>query len=248
MNLRGWLQSLPDPSAQETGIVNEVKYVGPELLAEQAIVLMEACCLSDSEYPEGKINSIYFDTPHRLFHGEKTDGDNLKLKVRIRWYGRPGRPADADIPVFIEAKHRLGSARRKQRISVMASERWICETPLGDPSFSAFLYRHAAALGEPIPQVLSPTVCISYARRRYLCPETGSRIAIDRDIRADRINALQFPVVARIRLDRAVCEFKNFHKEPPTWTYPLFKAGFRLRSFSKYGECMNQLLLGGAPL
>ena len=37
MNLRGWLQSLPDPSAQEAGIVNEVKYVGPEQLAEQGI-------------------------------------------------------------------------------------------------------------------------------------------------------------------------------------------------------------------
>ena len=247
MNFRSWLQSLPAPSAEETGIVNEVKYVGPETLANQAIALMESCCLSDSEYPEGKINSIYFDTPHRLFHGEKTDGDNLKLKVRIRWYSRPGQPTDEKIPVFIEAKHRLGSARNKQRILVPAPERWICETPLDDPSFPDFLYHHAAGLGEPIPLNLTPVLCISYSRRRYLCPETGSRVALDWQIRADRVNPMQFPTVSRIRLDRTVCEIKNHDKKPPTWTYPLYKAGFRLRSFSKYGECMNQVLQGGAP-
>lgn len=247
MNFRGFSHAFRSRTAQEEGLVNELKFVGDETLADSAIALMEAGCLSDSEYPEGKIHSIYFDGPHRSFHAEKMDGDNLKLKVRIRWYGRPDPPGDAEIPVFIEAKHRLGSARRKHRIAVPVPERWINEVPLDDPSLPAFLYRHAGALGEAIPLNLIPVLCISYDRRRYRCPQTDSRIAVDRRIRADRINGREFPSAARIQVDRTVCEFKHPGQALPSWSQALYQAGFRLRSFSKYGECMNQVLQGGAP-
>ncbi len=247
MNFCGFNHLRQALEAQEPGLVNEVKFVGDETLADQAMTLMDACCLPDSEFPVGHIHSIYFDSPHRYFHSEKVDGDNLKLKVRIRWYGRPGPLRDGEIPTFIEAKHRLGSARRKHRIAVPAPERWINEARLDDPALPAFLYRHAGAFGEAIPLNLIPVVCISYERRRYLCPQTGSRIAVDRRIQANRINAREFPSVSRIQVHRTVCEFKNQGKAPPSWSQALYQAGFRLRSFSKYGECLNQVLHGGAP-
>lgn len=234
-------------AAPDEGLVNEVKYVGEARHIEPVQALLTAACQPDGEYPVGAINSIYFDTPNRQFHDEKINGDNLKLKVRLRWYGRPGPLTDEEVPVFIEAKHRLGSARRKARIAVRAPERWLATTPLEDPALLDFLYRHAAELGEAIPHLLRPTLCISYARRRFICPVSGSRVAFDWHIRAERIHAASFPVLGPVHLDRVVCEFKQPGKELPAWTYPLFQMGLRLRSFSKYGECMNQVLQGGAP-
>ena len=240
-----WCQSLAEPVEK---LVNEVKYVGTERHTEMVSALLAAACQPDGEYPVGAINSIYFDTPNRQFHDEKLNGDNLKLKVRLRWYGRPGPLTDEDVPAFIEAKHRLGSARRKTRIAVRAPARWLATVPLDDPGLVDFLYRHAAELGEAIPHILSPSVCISYSRQRYICPVTGSRVAVDWQIRAGRVNPARFPTVGPVHLDRIVVEFKNQTKELPAWSYPLFQMGLRLRSFSKYGECMNQVLQGGAPL
>lgn len=247
MNFGGFIQILDSLAAKEEGFVNEVKFVGDETLADLAIALLDACCQPDSQYPAGRIHSIYFDGPLRPFHAEKADGDNVKQKVRIRWYEPPAGSDDAEIPVFIEVKHRLGSARRKHRIPVTAPGPWIRATPLDDPALPAFLYRHAGSLGEAIPLNLEPVLCISYERRRYLCPQTGSRIAVDRQIRANRINERQMPSVSCIQVNRTVCEFKNRGKDLPAWSLALYQAGFRLRSFSKYGECMNQVLQGGGP-
>jgi hypothetical protein len=232
----------------EERLVGELKYVGNETLADYAISLLESGCLPDPEYPLGQINSIYFDTPNLTALADKLNGDNLKLKVRIRWYGNlSGATGPGEVPAFIEIKHRIGSARRKNRRRVSVPARWINEVPLGDPSLPAFLYRQAGLFDEAIPDRLLPSICISYERRRYLCPRTGSRLAVDRDIRALRINEALLPAVVGVRLDRALCEFKSHGGTPPPWGLALYRAGFRLRSFSKYGECMTQVLQGGAP-
>jgi len=54
--------------------------------------------------------------------------------------------------------------------------------------------------------------------------------------------------VAGARLDYIVCEIKNTGKFIPSWCEMLYYAGLRLRSFSKFGECMNQILNGGIPV
>lgn len=242
------LRFLDALSAPSSGLVNELKFVGSELLADQATTLLDTCALPDTEFPLGLINSIYFDNSRRSYLAEKVDGDNVKQKVRIRWYGREGKPGDGEIPAFIEVKGRLGSARNKSRVSVPVSERWINEVALDDPTLVAFLYNHADRLDTPFPLSLEPVLCISYERRRYTCPQTGSRIAIDRRIRAERINGAHFPSVSGAQLNQMVCEFKNVGKRLPEWSELLFSAGLRLRSFSKFGELMNSILSGGAPV
>lgn len=248
MEFHGFTGVLDWFAAKEEGLVNEVKFVGDETLADRAIALMDSGCLPDPHYPVGRIHSIYFDSPDRMALAEKVDGDNRKQKVRIRWYERPAGAAGDEIPVFIEIKHRLGSARRKHRHTTPANERWISTTPLSDPALPAFLHRQAGNLEGGWPLHWVPSICISYERRRYLCPQTGSRIAVDRCIEANRVNEALLPSVARIRLNRSLCEFKNRGGSAPPWALALCQAGFRLRSFSKYGECMNQVLNGGAPV
>ncbi|MGI5870287.1 MAG: VTC domain-containing protein [Kiritimatiellia bacterium] len=228
-------------------LVNERKFVGSGALADFAFALLDARCLPDGEHPLGHVNSIYFDSHDLHSLGEKLDGDNLKMKIRARWYGCPEESTDSEIPVFIEIKCRLGSARDKVRSRVSAPGRWLGRTPLDDPSFPAFLYHHAAALGYPIPRHWVPSVCISYDRRRYRCPLTDARVSIDWGIRADRFNPTLFPFVAPARLPETVCEFKSPGGEPPPWAESLHRAGFRLRSFSKYGECLARILQGAPP-
>ena len=235
------------PEAAESGLTSELKFVGDETLAPAALALLDADCWPDPQHPAGQIHSVYFDTPDRRFHAEKTDGDNLKRKVRIRWYERPEADAAGETTVFVELKLRIGSARRKHRLAVPAPTRWLRTAPLDDPAWPAFLYRHAGALPEAIPLHLAPALCIRYARDRYVCPRTGSRIAVDRDIRAERLNPELLPGAPRVHLDRSLCEFKNRGGVLPALGEALFAAGFRLRSFSKYGECMNQALNGGTP-
>lgn len=234
-------------ASHEQNLVNERKFVGDALLGGFAVSALDARCLPDGDYPVGHINSIYFDAPDATSFDEKEEGDNIKMKIRMRWYGSPAEDTDREIPVFIEIKHRLGSARRKVRHVVSAPGRWISKTPLDDPSFPAFLYRQALRLPEPIPLHWIPSVCISYDRHRYVCPQTESRVAVDKNIRTGRANSSVFGFFTPIELPFAICEFKNQGGEAPPWAELLYNAGFRLRSFSKYGECINQIRSGATP-
>lgn len=231
----------------EQNLVNERKFVGGGVLAGLASSMLDARCLPDGDYPLGHINSIYFDASDATSFDEKEEGDNIKMKIRMRWYGSPDEDTDKAIPVFIEVKNRLGSARRKERHVVSAPGRWISVTPLDDPSFPAFLYQQTSSLGEPVPLHWIPSVCISYDRRRYVCPLTGSRVSVDWNIRTGRANSSIFGFFTPVELPFAICEFKNQGGEAPPWADLLYNAGFRLRSFSKYGECINQIKSGATP-
>jgi len=70
-------------------------------------------------------------------------------------------------------------------------------------------------------------------------------VAIDTDVRVDRINPDLLPGAALPRLDVAVCEFKNRRAGEMPWAGALAAGGFRLASFSKYGQCVARILNGG---
>lgn len=234
-------------SSIEKGLVNERKFIAPAQLAPLAHQILLIHCLPDPVYPVGQIRSIYFDSPDGSAFDEKANGDNLKGKIRIRWYEDEQAAPDARVPVFIESKQRRGSARRKFRHETTAPQHWLASTPLEDSSICSFLQQQAEGLGLPVPPHWIPSVCIAYERHRFVCPLDGTRVALDMHIRCDRVNTLQFPFCVPIRLPQVVCEYKNPAGTPPAWAEQLFQTGFRLRSFSKYGECINQLKLGGAP-
>lgn len=230
--------------SQTPGLVNERKFVGEGELAFEACRILDAVALPDGEYPDGLVRSVYFDSPRLESYSEKENGDNLKRKLRIRWYDTPGNLQAEEIPVFIESKGRVGSARRKERIQVMAPARLFREAPLSDPGFASFLARHAPALSEPVPAGWMPSAVVAYHRRRYFCPESGTRLAVDWDISIPRANPLLLPFTSPVFLPLSLVEFKNEGGTPPPWAELLFHAGFRLRSFSKYGEGIRRIFQG----
>jgi len=50
-----------------------------------AHTLLRQVCRPDSEYPEGLVNSLYFDTPDLDQYTRSSSGEFRKDKVRIRW-------------------------------------------------------------------------------------------------------------------------------------------------------------------
>ena len=229
-------------ASQEPDLVNERKFVGDARDLPFVLALLDARLLPDRYHETGHINSVYLDTPGLSAWAEKANGDNLKRKVRARWYGRPGE-LGAETPVFLELKHRLGSARRKIRIEVSAPTDLLLRAPLSDPGWPALFAAHAGELGEPVGPEWSPVCRIEYDRVRYNDLENGSRVSVDWNVEGFP-NEERFPWAAPVALDALVCEFKNRGGAPPRWSEALQRAGLRLRSFSKYGECMSRITSG----
>lgn len=231
------------PSLEEN-LINERKFIGSVLAFDRALTILESYCSADAQYAEGVVNSVYFDTPGLSSYRETENGDNIKSKVRIRWYGLP-EDLPEDVPAFIEVKGRLGSARRKTHLEITAPRGLLLDAPLDGWDIADFLFERAGGLGVPLSRELRAVCAISYARRRYFDTPTKSRIALDRDIRCDRFNASIFPWATPIHLDSLVCEFKNDGGATPSWSALMMNAGLRIGRFSKYGQCLSRLLSGG---
>ena len=230
------------PCLQAPSLVNERKFVGNDTDRPFVLGLLDARLQPDRHYGTGHINSVYFDTPGLRAWSEKANGDNLKRKVRARWYGHPG-DLGKETPVFLELKRRIGSARDKFRIETKAPSELLVHAPLSDPGWLALFAENAECLGEPVGPDWTPVCRIEYDRVRYDDPENDSRVAVDWNISAFP-NGERFPWAAPVALDVLVCEFKNRGGAPPRWSETLRNAGLRLRSFSKYGECMLRIMIG----
>ena len=231
------------PSLEEN-LVNERKFSGNALAFGRAAAILESYCTADDYYAAGVVNSVYFDTPGLSSYREAENGDNVKTKVRLRWYGLPDELPE-NVPAFIEVKGRFGSARRKSHQETIAPRDLLLKAPLDGWEIADFLFARSAGLGVPLSRELRPVCVISYNRRRYFDTPTKSRIALDWEIRADRFNHAIFPWATPVRLDALVCEFKNAGGAPPEWSALMMNAGLRVGRFSKYGECMSRLLSGG---
>lgn len=210
-----------------------------------AEALLECRCDPDGKHPEGVIHSIYFDSAGLRAYGEKDNGELLKRKVRLRWYGGEGTGAGGDassrVPAFLEVKDRFGPSRDKLRMDVEIPRSWTRDdVSLDQPVFTEFARERLDWLTPD----WTPVARISYRRRRYVCPESGLRVSLDWDIRADVFNRHRFPWALPVALDAAVCEFKGPIPGFPDWTADLQGLGFRFGSFSKYGECIERLLTG----
>lgn len=228
---------------QEQPVTNERKFAGDARALPVATAVLDARCVPDKLHPRGRTNSVYFDTPDLRAWAEKSDGDNVKRKVRARWYGRT-EELSGQVPVFLELKYRLGAARRKERVVVRAEAAALASAPLDDRFWLDLFAKAAGRLGTPVGPAWAPTCLIRYERLRWDDPRGGSRIALDWDIRADRWNESRFPWAVPVELGEIVCEFKNPSGEPPAWSEEMARAGLLLRSFSKYGECLRRLAAG----
>lgn len=228
-------------------LVNERKFTAHSLDTDRALTLIGHYCSPDPVYPRGTVHSIYFDTLHLACFQEKIEGDCYKRKYRLRWYDVPGEESQSSTRAFFEIKYRYGSARDKLRQEVCLPRSWIAGVPLTDPEISRRLRLQASPATDNFPLDLVPALCISYHRHRFVCNRSGLTVCVDSLIRASRINPEVFAATVPFDLQTVVCEMKSPGFVDIPWAKWLYHSGFRIRSFSKYGECINQILHGGAP-
>ena len=236
--------SFPAPACNQS-LVREVKFVSDRAVAEMAADLVAAFSVPDAKFPVGVLESVYYDTPDFCSHSEKTDGDALKRKIRVRWYRdvAPGRAGTRR--VFLEVKDRIGSARDKSRFDFEWDANFLDNAPLDDPGFLDLLgtgFRKAGWTLSPASRI--PSVSIRYRRRRFFCPASKSRLSVDSSIECTRANAQTIPFASPMVCPLIVVEAKS--DSVRTWPFAeaLNRMGFRICGFSKYGYFLDRLRAG----
>ncbi|NLB56819.1 MAG: VTC domain-containing protein [Lentisphaerae bacterium] len=224
------------------GLSNERKFFGEAKHGDFIDAMLQSLLCYDAKYPCNIVHSIYFDTPAETSYREKSNGDGLKKKYRIRWYETQHDMSAPKSKVFLEVKHRIGSARKKTRTELDVSPDWLQNVSMTDPSLTDVLQLKG------YPPRLIPAVCISYKRHRYVCPYTKGRVSLDRNIQATRFSPVLYPFGLPVKLNSLVCEFKDTGRNVIPWAVHLQNIGLKLGSFSKYGHIVAQLHEGGKPV
>ena len=127
-----------------------------------AYTLLRQVCRPDREYPEGQVNSLYFDTPDLDQYMRSVSGEFKKDKVRIRWYNEI-RSSQRLAPVFLELKSRQGFASRKQRQRFIVSAQYLEPPHLSAGIVDKTILVDTLAVFGHYPELpLRPIIVISY--------------------------------------------------------------------------------------
>lgn len=222
----------------------ERKFTASRHRLEEALCVLRQFGIPDPRFPTGLVRNIYLDSPRFFSYAEKVNGDFLKTKIRLRWYGA----SDDPVPVFLEIKSRSGAGREKKRLKFALRRDWLESVSLDDPALLEQIQSNAGELRADVPDDYAPVLGLRYIRHRFVCALTGARVCLDSNIEVDRLNGRLFPSLANPELPEIVFEFKDIVQTEIPWLGELAHAGFLSRSFSKYGECVRRVLEGGAPL
>lgn len=218
---------------------HELKFTYGNHLSAKVVSWMEKRCLPDPAFPACRVSSIYYDSRDWMMLGEKLNSDYLKLKIRVRWY------ADADSSElfpsnFIEAKYKIGSARKKIRMPSGRESDWLATSPMYLPGFIE-LPPLLRSLGVVLQETLFPIFQISYTRRRFIDPLTGARLCVDQDIHVPRTNPLMISKTRPTFLPVGVIEYKQKGDDLPDWLTQINTFQGRRMAFSKYLACFQHI-------
>jgi hypothetical protein len=217
----------------------ERKFFVPPSKIPLARNLLSHICLRDSKYPQGIINSLYFDTPD-LDHFQKSDdGKYERGKIRIRWYGNPGDQQDG-VPVYLELKSKRGFASRKQRRKILASAERLKriranDTILNGNVISGTLSEFGYFPEEP----LLPVILITYERFRFTEILTGTRVSFDYKISSSLTAASLGHSQASLMLEGGIIEIKGPSMKVPELLCSLKILSIDWTRFSKYAACLE---------
>jgi SPX domain protein involved in polyphosphate accumulation len=229
-----------------SSITAERKFVANSVANSTVVPFAEQwlshCCIPDPKFHFGKISSIYFDTPQLDSYFEKSNGDFLKAKLRLRWYDNV-LPENGKKTAFLELKCKIGSGRQKKRWMLSLDADWLQNADLRDEQFHDILFEQIQNLEEPLAPHLVPTFRLYYERRRFICPASLARVCLDTAIGYDRMNKNLFANAGPGHVDFSVLEIKDTSANSETpWLEQLHRAGFYNQNFSKYGQCTAQVL------
>lgn len=223
---------MPAPVARLVeDLERELKFVLPAGRGPAARAFLETICEPDPGYPRALVWTVYFDTRSTRSLGEKFDSDYLKMKIRVRWYGRPGEPVSG--PVFAEAKYRVGTRRQKVRVKLAVDASEVHALDLDDARLAS-LARALEAEGVPVGPQWRPVLRLRYERSRFIERATRARVSIDLDITPEAVSRGLVGSFQPGPLPVAVVEVKGREDTLPRALRPLLHLGARQGSLSKF--------------
>lgn len=207
-----------------------------------AYALLRQVCRLDSEYPEGHINSLYFDTPDLDQYTRSDSGDLRKDKVRIRWYGEIDN-SQGTVPVFLELKSRQGfaSSKQRQRLLVPAQDLELARLRTGIIDKTT-LINTVARFGHYPEKPLRPVIVVTYRRYRFNEMLTRMRVSFDHGIRSTMVAPELGYREGELRLPGGIIEVKGPSVELPVTLRRIKLLDTDWSRFSKYGYCVESHL------
>jgi hypothetical protein len=220
----------------------ERKFFIPPWRVGFAEAMLRQVCRPDREYPEGQVNTLYFDTPDLEQLERSSSGEFAKDKVRIRWYDRPA-DWDENVPVFVELKSRRGFASSKRRTRLTAPAQNLTPANLASGILGGTTIRETlASFGHFPDQPLRPVIFVAYRRSRFTEVFTGMRVSLDRRIRSTMIAHGLGDRERDLPLRGAVIEIKGDTMEIPATLRRMKLLDADWSRFSKYGNCVESHL------
>ncbi len=218
----------------------ETKYVFQALRAAALERYLDARLRPDPLHPTGTVHSVYYDSAGWRALEEKRASNYLKHKLRARWYA----DASSDTPrgrVFLELKHRVGSAREKQRVELGLSASEAAALPLESTRWVRLL-DELPTEARSLAGAHFPAFELAYRRRRWVDLQSGARVCVDSEIRVVRSHAARGPTTQPAHFTQAVLECKYGSRSLPACLGEITRFGCRRGSFSKFGICAEQLV------
>lgn len=240
--------------------VEQKFFVRPDRI-DPAMGLIFRSCRRDPVYPDGQVNSLYFDTLDLEEHRRSDAGDSHKDKIRIRWYGAALDPHsraavragahrrgddsspqdDGTVQVWLERKSRRGFASTKQRVAADVPAYRLAFRSLGGGIVpTTLLIDTMGSFGYfPPGGRFYPVIVISYARYRFVEPVTGFRISIDWQVRSSLVMHGLGRGERGLQLPGAVVEIKGPTFDMPPSLRQLADIGSTWTRFSKYSSSLD---------
>ncbi len=213
-------------------------YLLPEKV-ELAYALLRQVCRADSDYPEGLVTSLYFDTTELDSYSASASGEWERHKVRLRWYGDVNGEVTT-VPVFLERKTKRGfSAVKQRRMLTVPAERLrpegLSEGTVGKHEFVDTL----AEMGHYSDLPLLPILAVSYRRRRLSDMLSGVRVSVDSEITSRMVASEISSGSPGISLSGGVVEVKGPSVDLPESLRRIRLLDTGWSRFSKYCNCLG---------
>lgn len=197
----------------------EYKYLIPESQVAYVKQVLSSLAPNLDPYPEGWVNSIYFDSLDQRSTTECANGEALKRKFRLRFYGKDNLSKNGEIQV--KEKNLYAVSKYKQKLSSELKDyNWPQDTTSKEIQALSSLYPN-----------LAPLITVKYLRNRYRFFDT--RITLDSKISVEAAGDRHFDRVRReFQIPATVLEIKTTQERPFT---PLLNLiDLKQSSFSKF--------------
>jgi len=203
-----------------------------------AYAFLRQICRPDREYPQGQVNTLYFDTPELDQYERSISGDFRKDKVRVRWYDDP--QGGDTIPVYLELKTRQGFASIKHRQRFLVPSGDLRLESLSDGVIEGQVLLDTLASFGYFPEApLRPVILVSYQRYRFNEVLTGVRVSLDLRIRSNVVAGGIGAGERNLELRGGVVEVKGQKMELPPTLRKMKMLDTSWGRFSKYGYSID---------